>query len=171
MRVPKRGRVECSRLAVVLPFPVFPLFPMSVANDHTRSANDDPRSGGRCVALRPKYNNEIAQPISCPQLPHGASRRSARNSPGLSGSHAPLTFLSRKLAGNWPTGGRDRHLTRRVVTLRSFEQVLQFLVLPFPLGEYDFRYNSTEGLAVVGLDSFHIARLFFRAETVGWRRR
>ena len=40
MRAPKRERVECSGLAVVSPFPVFPLFPVSVANDHTRSASD-----------------------------------------------------------------------------------------------------------------------------------
>jgi hypothetical protein len=78
----------------------------------------------------------------------------------LSGSQNPLTFLSRKLAGYWPTGGRDRHHTRRVVTLRSFVLVLQFLVLPFPLGVYEFHYDGTEGLAVVGLDSFHIARFF-----------
>ena len=114
---------------------------------------------------------EQRQSIRRPQLPQGTSRGSSRNSLILFGSHAPLTFLSRKRAGNWPTGGRDRHFTRRVVTLHSFEQVLQFLVLPFPLREYEFRYNGTAGLAVVGLGSFHIARLFFQAENVDWRRR
>ena len=44
MRAPKRERVECSGLAVVLPFPVFPLFPVSIANDQIRSTNDDTRS-------------------------------------------------------------------------------------------------------------------------------
>ena len=112
------------------------------------------------MALSPKYNNEIA---SAYQLPAASSRSrasSARDSPVLSGSQNPLTFLSRKLAGYWPTGGRDRHHTRRVETLRSFVLVLQFLVLPFPLGVYEFHYDGTEGLAVVGLDSFHLARFF-----------
>ena len=47
--------MECSGLAVVLPFPVFALFHVPVANDHERSANGDLGSGGRCVALSPKY--------------------------------------------------------------------------------------------------------------------
>ena len=100
MRAPKRARVECSGsgLAVVFPFPVFPLFPVSVADDHTRPANDDARSGGRCVALSPKYNNELASAYQLPEVSSRSRASSVRDSPVLPGAQTSLTFLSQKLA-------------------------------------------------------------------------
>ena len=78
------------------------------------------------MALSPKYNNEIAQPISSSQLPHGASRRSDRNPPVLSSSHAPLAFLSRKPAAISDVIFRARMAGRQSpVLLTSFKKKLK----------------------------------------------